>query len=142
MVYKILGLIYTLIIISSCGDRCKENADNARNNHKDTSLMSLWRYSDNHIRYSVNPDSGYFSFKPNGDFNNASQLKYISGVSDVWYTKGDTIYTTYCTNNGTPGTFSDWRYSVKKDTLFLFTYSTQINKWVPDTLIKVKEYVQ
>ena len=136
---KLLLIILTYTFLFACDNKkCRENEDNARSYTKDTALMYLWRYSDNIINESINNrDSGFFSFKPNGDYFNESETKYINNSHfDVWYTKDSVIYTTYCFDIGGTGTNSDFTYVIRNDTLYLSSHGNK-----PYILIKIKKFL-
>lgn len=116
-----LRLLFFIIIIgvSSClNKKCNETFDLARYNTKDTALMYIWRYTDNLIRPDkLDPDSGYLSFKPNGDYcwdYKRQGLVY----ANVWYTKKDTVFELRCRDYSSSEVYR--KYKILNDTLFIF----------------------
>ena len=138
--YLLLTMVL-LLLIASCNP-CKEAKNNARNNTKDTALMYLWKYTDAYrISTGVPIDTGYKSFKPNGDFSWSDNLKYIDYSIEVWFTEKNFIKTIACYDNGATDSETPYKYLIRNDSLFLYdkmgngSYSE-----VPKVLIKVNKY--
>jgi len=134
-------IISILFISSSClNKKCDDAFENAREQKRDTSLLYLWRYTDNLIYPDgINTDSGYISYKQNGDYCWAHERKYINSFADIWFSQSDLIIRTYCLDNVPEQ--KKIKYHVKSDTLYLYggmgdgTFDI-----TPKTYIKVLKY--
>ena len=117
--FPILINLIILSILTSCSNNwCNEAYEIARTNKKDTSIMYLWRFSNNLVKQNgVGTDSGYISYKPNGSYASVISRKYLSN-SQVWFTSGDTVFIEHCPDYS-PGRYS-YKYKIKDDTLLLY----------------------
>ena len=129
---KIITITFlSVLCIASCGKRCKDAEDNARTKPKNAALMYIWRFTDNLIvkkSSTMNSDSGFLSFKPNGDFMDGSTIKKLNAVPDVWYVNNDIIIYHTCVENF-PSDNNLGKYYIRNDTLFLNPSSD--NKFLP-----------
>ena len=138
--FKILFISLIISLTSCLHKKCDNAYEKGRSQAKDTALMYLWRYTDNLIKPdALHTDSGYISFKRNGDYCWAFQRININSFEDVWFTKNDLIYRTYC---------SDYvphddkkKYKINNDTLFIWGYMMDGSfSNTPRTYIKVQKY--
>jgi hypothetical protein len=135
-------LFFSLIFCStSClHKKCDDSFNNAREQKRDTALMYLWRYTDNLIKPDGQyTDSGFRSFKSNGDYCWSSDRKNINSFADIWYTKDSLFCKAYCLDN-VPN-IDNIKYIVKNDTLSMWSDMGDgtFNK-TPKTYIKVLKY--
>ncbi len=142
----LIGSFLILSIFPSCLKKCNETMDNVRPNPKDTSLMYLWRYTDNLIvPDKLATDSGYIYFKPNGDYAWEFTLKEINQrVPEVWYTKDSIIFAVHCVDANV-SVVPDFKYRIIEDTLYLYgtTGTGKLSFGInASTYIKVKKYTQ
>ncbi len=136
--------IFACIIISLSGctnKKCKEAEDTARAKSKDTNLMYLWRYTDDLIRESIGRDSGFVSFKPNGEYNAEESIKYINIGPDIWYSNNNLILKNYCLDQ-VPNDLTIYKYLIKNDTLYLYGSTNSNNDFanIPKTYVHHKKY--
>ncbi len=143
MLSKIVFFFWSILIISSCTNKkCKEAEDTARTKSKDANLMYIWRYTDDLIKNNNGKDSGFYSFKPNGDFNIASITKEINTWAEVWQSNNNIIATTYCSDQAPMENNPAYKYLLSGDTLFLYPYSSSVKGFslTPKTFIHYKKY--
>jgi hypothetical protein len=131
-----------LICTSSCGKKCKEAQEHARTKPKVPDLMYIWRFTDNLIvkkSNTMSSDSGFISFKPNGDFNNGATIKSLNAVPDIWFINNNIIVKTYCADNF-PEDINFTKYYLRNDTLFLNFYSDDKVVSNTETYVHFRKY--
>ena len=126
----LVSCFLVLACMASClNKRCDNAFKEARKQNRDTTLMYIWH----RVIYISKYDSGYVSFKPNGDYLSSISMKYLNGVGGVWHTSGNTLIRTQC-SEFTPH-HMDCKYKVQNDTLILWA-----DQPYPDKYIKVLKY--
>lgn len=142
---KIIGITFLFLAvfcISACGKRCKDAEDNARTKPKDAALMYIWRFTDNLIvkkSSTIHSDSGFISFKPNGDFMDGATIKSLNAVPYVWYVNNNIIVRNYCSEN-IPSEGNIGKYLIRNDTLFLNPSSDGKFLSTPETYVHHWKY--
>ena len=135
-------VLIALLYMSSCNNRCRDAEDNARAKTKNAALMYIWRYTDNFIVKKSNTmpsDSGFISFKPNGDFNNGATIKSLDAAPDIWYVNNNIVVKTYCADNNSQD-INFTKYYLRNDTLFLNFYSDEKVVSKIETYVHFRKY--
>jgi hypothetical protein len=142
---KLLIFSFSFFLLAACSNKkCKDAADSARTKPKDQSLMYIWRFTDNLIRDRGNneKDSGFVSFKPNGEFTTVTNSAMINLNSyNIWYSDKSIIMEEYCLDQ-VPRDQIIYKYKIKNDTLYLYGSLNQQNDFaiIPKTYLHYKKY--